>query len=286
MSLLLVTGVSGAGKSAAIDVLEDLGYFCVDNLPASLISKFIDFYQQGDENTKNVVLVADVRAYKSKTEIKKTLDVVKDSEVNGKILFLDAKNETIERRYKESKRVHPLSQKNKISTEDALKKEREILSPLYTNADYIMDTSVLSVIQFKDRIVNMFKKEENSSMAINIMSFGFKFGSPKDADIVLDVRCLENPYYIEELKNKTGLDSEVFDYVFSFNDSQKLFSYQKEMLEFSLPLYIKEGKRQITIAFGCTGGKHRSVSFAEKLAIDLKDKNYSPSISHRDITRK
>ena len=284
MSLILITGLSGAGKSLAVNAFEDIGYFCIDNIPASMISKFVEFYLHGDVLNKKIVLVTDIRGNSASEEMEQILKAIKADGVNGKILFIEAQNEVIERRYKETRRMHPISKKNNTPISLALQQEREILSPLYYSADYIIDSSILSTSQFRDKVVSMFSDGE-SAMSLNVMSFGFKFGTPKDADIVLDVRCLTNPFYIKELKEKTGLNTEVYDYVFGYQEANDLFELQKNMITYALPLYVKEGKSQLTIAFGCTGGKHRSVSFAERLAECCEDIGYKPQVQHRDIER-
>ncbi|MEG2054224.1 MAG: RNase adapter RapZ [Oscillospiraceae bacterium] len=285
MSLLLVTGLSGAGKSLAVNALEDIGFFCVDNIPSSLISKFIEFYRHGEDTLQKVAMVVDIRGNNSSDELRDVLKTIKENGVDCKILFLDANDNILERRYKETRRMHPISQKNSVSIDIALQQERDILSPLYTKADYIIDTSILSTAQLKDRVISLFTNGSATSMALNIMSFGFKYGLPKEADLVFDVRCLPNPYYIPELKEKTGLDKDVDDYVFNYEQSTKLLKLQWQLLEFSLPLYVKEGKSQLTIAVGCTGGKHRSIAFAERLATMCTSLGYKPQIMHRDIKR-
>ena len=191
----------------------------------------------------------------------------------------------LERRYKETRRRHPLCLEEDISTSQAIQKERAILEPVFEAADYHIDTSLLSTAQLKDRVVSLFASCTRDAMALTVMSFGFKYGTPKEADIVLDVRCLPNPFYVPELKAKTGCDQEVAGYVMSFPEAQQLLRRITELLEFSLPLYIKEGKSQLTVAFGCTGGKHRSITFARLVAEHLCTLGYHPSVQHRDIRR-
>lgn len=285
MSLLLVSGLSGAGKSTVVNILEDIGYFCVDNIPSGLISKFIEFYDSGESSYRNVALVADIRGNDSKEDIQTVLDAVKKAAQGCKILFLDAKSDVIERRYRESRRRHPISIKLNVSTAEAIKMERAVLAPVYGRADYIMDTSFYNKAQLRERVLSLFEEKSVSSMAVNVMSFGFKFGLPKDADLVFDVRCLPNPYYIPELKDKTGLDFDVEEYIFNFEESKKLLEIQKQLLEYSLPLYKKEGKSQLTIALGCTGGKHRSIAFAQRIYEFCKKLGYAPQVIHRDIQR-
>lgn len=190
--------------------------------------------------------------------------------MNYKILFLDARNDVLERRYKETRRRHPISIASQVSTDEAILQEREILAPLYEMADYKIDTSLFSTAQLKDRVVSLFVNRSSDAMALTVTSFGFKYGQPKEADIVFDVRCLPNPFYIPELKNKTGLDKEVVEYIMQFEEAHGLLQRMEDLVGYALPLYVKEGKSQLTIAVGCTGGKHRSIAFAEMLAAFVK----------------
>ncbi|MDD3429898.1 MAG: RNase adapter RapZ [Oscillospiraceae bacterium] len=285
MSLLIVTGLSGAGKSLAVNALEDIGYFCIDNIPPSLLSKFVDFSLQGENSLQQVAMVIDIRGGKSYESMRAAIDQLRDREIDYKILFLDARSEVLERRYKETRRRHPISLQSNCPIDEAICEERKILAPLYEKADYIIDTSILSTSQLKDRVVSLFVKGSQGSMALNILSFGFKYGLPKEADIVFDVRCLPNPFYIADLKEKTGLDHEVSDYVLQFEEARALLEKQKDLIGYSLPLYVKEGKSQLTIAVGCTGGKHRSVTFAEKIADFTRTLGFIPLIHHRDLNR-
>lgn len=286
MSFLVVTGLSGAGKSQAVNVLEDIGFFCIDNIPAALLPRILDFAQQGENALSKVAVVIDIRGLHSSGEVASALASLDDLPIDYKILFLDASDECLERRYKETRRVHPVSLSQGICTTDAIREERQILQPLFERANYVIDTTFLSTAQHKQRLCDLFLEGEGQRMAINVVSFGFKFGLPKDADIVLDVRCLPNPFYLPDLKEKTGLDQEVVDYVMSFEDSQELLKRYREMLSFSLPLYVKEGKSSLTICVGCTGGRHRSVTFARKIGELCQELGFSPSLQHRDIQRK
>lgn len=285
MDLLIVSGLSGAGKSLAIHALEDIGFFCIDNIPANLLAKLMEFAQQSENPLEKMAVVLDIRGGKSSYEIEKALRQLKESNVDYKILFLSANNAVLERRYKETRRRHPLSIASNASTDDAFCREREILEPLYEMADYKIDTSLLTTAQLKDRVVSLFVPKTSDAMAVTIMSFGFKYGQPKEADIVFDVRCLPNPYYVPELKHKTGLDEEVVSYVMQSEESQGLFERIKELIRYGLPLYVKEGKSQLTIAVGCTGGKHRSITFARKLADFTRELGYHTSVVHRDVQR-
>ena len=285
MELLVVTGLSGAGKSLAVNALEDIGYFCIDNIPAGLMPRLIDFALQGENLLEKVAIVLDVRGARSSKEIEEALDWIDESCVPYQVLFLDAGDEVLQRRYKETRRRHPISIAQGVSTSEAIAQERQILQPLFQRANYIVDTSLLSPAQNKERICTLFLGSHQTPMALTVMSFGFKFGLPKEADIVFDVRCLPNPFYIPELKEKTGLDQEVVDYVMQFEESRELLARLESLLEFSLPLYVKEGKSQLTIAVGCTGGKHRSITFARMLGEFCQKQGYNPSIQHRDARR-
>ena len=285
MELLVVTGLSGAGKSLAVDTLEDIGYFCIDNIPAGLIPRLLDFALQGETTLDKVAVVVDVRSCRSTRDAEKALESLDCCEVPYKVLFLDASDEVLSRRYKETRRVHPLSLQENCTTEEGLHREREILHPFYARADYVIDTSLLSVAQNRERICKLFLTRDKAPMLLTVMSFGFKYGPPKEADIVFDVRCLPNPFYVPQLKNKTGLDDEVADYVMQFEQSQGLLAHINSLLDFSLPLYVKEGKSQLTIAVGCTGGKHRSITFARKIGEHCQSIGYKPVMYHRDEKR-
>ncbi len=285
MNLLIVTGLSGAGKSVAVNALEDIGFFCIDNIPSNLLAKLMDFSEQSENPLEKLAIVLDVRGSRKNQDISTTLLQLKERNIEYKILFLDAQNDVLERRYKETRRRHPISIISNISTEKALVEEREILRPLLQECDFKIDTSLLSTMQLKDRVTSLFVKSTSENMLLNFTSFGFKYGQPKEADIVFDVRCLPNPFYIQELKNKAGLDKEVSDYVMSFSEAQGLLKRMESLLEYSLPLYVKEGKSQLVIAIGCTGGKHRSVTFAIKLAEFSKALGFLPQIEHRDFQR-
>ena len=222
MGLLIVSGLSGAGKSLVVHALEDIGYFCIDNLPPALLSRIVEFSKQSASEIEKLAVVIDVRSGESNGSITQALDELRKMGVPYECLFLDSQTDVLERRYKETRRTHPLSIKNRISIEEAIERERKILQPIAESANYIIDTSVLSTAQPRDRVVSLFTEDKREGMAITVISFGFKFGTPKDSDLVFDVRCLRNPFYIPELKHKTGLDKEVYDYVFSFDEAQGL----------------------------------------------------------------
>ena len=284
MRFVVVTGMSGAGKLTAQKMLEDMGYYCVDNLPVQLIVKFAELLY--DSERDKVVLGIDVRADQSFDEILQALDEMKEKGYNYEMLFLDASDRTLLKRYKESRRKHPLAMDGRV--EEGIAREREILKETKKNADYVIDTSRLLTRELREELENIFIKNENyKSLMVNISSFGFKHGILLDADLVFDVRFLPNPYYVEELKHKTGNDPEVHDYVMQFKESEDFLEKIKDLLDFLIPNYIKEGKNQLVVGVGCTGGKHRSVTLANEIYKALKDddKAYGVTINHRDIGR-
>ena len=285
MYFLIVSGMSGAGKSRAVATLEDLGYYCVDNLPISLIPRFAEICLAATERYERVALVTDVRAGGDFQQLFDSLDSIKSMGCDYRILFLNTDTPTLIRRYKETRRKHPLMEKG-MSMTAAIEKEREMLSGLRDRADFVVDTTGLSAAGLRERLLTLFSGTESGEVfEVIVQSFGFKYGLPQEADLVLDVRCLPNPFYVPELKHKTGLDQEVVDYVMASTDSQELLRRYEHMLEFALPLYVKEGKSQLMIAVGCTGGKHRSITFARKIAAFCEKLGYAPSVQHRDVKR-
>lgn len=285
MELLVVTGLSGAGKSLAVNALEDIGYFCIDNIPAGLMPRLLDFALQGETMLDKVAVVVDIRGCRTRSDVQEALTSMDSRQVPYRVLFLDASDDVLARRYKETRRIHPLCVQEGVSMTDAIEQERKILQPFFERADFVVDTSLLSAAQNKERICKLFLHQNQQPMVLTILSFGFKYGLPKEADVVFDVRCLPNPFYIPELKEKTGLDSDVVDYVMKFEQSQELLHRILDLLDYSLPLYIKEGKSQLTIAVGCTGGKHRSITFARKIAEHCQNLGYGPILYHRDQKR-
>ena len=287
MELLIVSGLSGAGKSVAMNALEDIGFFCIDNVPAGLLPSITAFSKAGDNQLERVALSMDVRGCRSREQIETALQQLDEQKTPYKILFLDAPDDVLMRRYSETRRRHPISIAEGISPRDAFLKERQILQPLKDRADYTINTGLLSTSQNKERICDLFLKNggAKNAMRLTVMSFGFKFGLPPEADLVLDVRCLPNPFYVPELKHKTGLDQEVVDFVMSHHEAQELLHRYENFLQYALPLYVKEGKSQLTIAVGCTGGKHRSITFARKLAEYCTSLGYEPGVQHRDAVR-
>lgn len=285
MRFVIVTGMSGGGKSTAMKMLEDMGFYCVDNLPVALIEKFVELVETPNTELEKVALGLDVRADQDFHQSEKTLEQLKANGYNFEILFMDANEKTLLKRYKETRRLHPLSNEKDPRIESGIAKEREILTNIKKKADYVIDTSKLLTRELKEELDRIFiKNEEFNSLMVNIVSFGFKNGIPADADLVFDVRFLPNPFYIDELKHITGNDKAVQDYVMSFPEAGQFLTKLTDMLSFLIPGYIKEGKYQLVVAVGCTGGQHRSVTLANALYKELKDKgNYGLSLSHRDI---
>ncbi len=286
MRFIIVTGLSGAGKSKAMASLEDIGFYCVDNIPPKLIPTFYDLCRNTkDSSMENVAVVTDIRGGENFDSLFDILDNLKNNDKLYKILFLEASDNILVRRYRETRRKHPLSESHRGSISQSIEFERKTLKPIRERSDYIIDTSLLSPAQLKERVSSLFLNDHKSGIIVNCMSFGFKYGTPSEADLVFDVRCFPNPYYVQELKNLTGLDNAVKDYVLEKNDTkifiEKLFS----LLDFMLPLYSNEGKSQLVIAIGCTGGKHRSVAIAQYLHSHLKALNYFTNIYHRDIQK-
>lgn len=283
MRFVVVTGMSGGGKSTALKMLEDAGFYCVDNLPASLIEKFVELIATPGSEITKVALGLDVRAGQSFKEVASILQKEKEAGYDLEILFMDASDNALVKRYKETRRVHPLAVGGRV--EDGIRKEREMLSGMKDRADYVIDTSNLLTRELKEELDRIFiKNEEYNSLMITLLSFGFKYGIPADADLVFDVRFLPNPYYIEELKQKTGNDREVQDYVMQFEESRIFLDKLTDMLQFLIPNYIKEGKYQLVVAIGCTGGQHRSVTLANELYARMKDQgSYGIKLFHREV---
>lgn len=286
MRFVMVTGMSGGGKSTAMRLLEDMGYYCVDNLPIQLIDKFVELLSTPNTEITKVAIGVDVRTYQSFARVEKTLSCLRQNGMVFEVLFMDASDAVLVKRYKESRRMHPLCSAENPRIEDGIEKERKILQQVKKDADYVIDTSKLLTRELKEELDRIFvKNEEYSSLMINILSFGFKHGIPADADLVFDVRFLPNPFYIDELKYLTGNDRGVQDYVMSFPEAGIFLDKLTDLLRFLIPNYIKEGKYQLVVAIGCTGGKHRSVTLANELYRKLRNREakYGVSLSHRDI---
>lgn len=282
MELIIVTGMSGAGKSTASKALEDIGYYCVDNMPPALMPPFLQLCRQSAQPLSRIALVTDVRAGTLFEELLAVLPTMEESVDVCRILFLDCNTEVLRRRFKESRRTHPLAGPE-CPIEQALAQERELLAPLFEMADFRIDTTYLNSAQFKSRISDLFRDQPDTEMAVQIMSFGFKYGYPAEADIMLDVRCLPNPYYVEELRPLTGMDKAVQDYVLGNPDATVFLARLQALLTHLLPLYQKEGRSQLVIAIGCTGGKHRSVTMVNELAKVFPDRRLL--VFHRDMGR-
>lgn len=284
INLVIVTGMSGAGKTVAIQSFEDLGYFTIDNMPPALVPKFLDLIEHSSDYDK-VALVVDMRSRQFFSEINSILDKIESNDnINFKILFLDATDGELVSRYKETRRSHPLAADGRVL--DGIELERELLAPLKSMSQNVVDTTELTPRHLRKAITEQFSaKEQVNQFRIEVMSFGFKYGLPLDADLVFDVRFLPNPYYQVELREKTGLDQEVSDYVMNHPESEDFYQNLKGLLQPILPGYQKEGKSVLTIAIGCTGGQHRSVAFARRLANDLS-KDWHVNESHRDKDRR
>ena len=283
MRFVVVTGMSGGGKSTALRMLEDAGFYCVDNLPVPLIEKFVELIAAPDGEVTKVALGLDVRADQAFGDVQKILENLKANGYLFEILFMEANDKTLLKRYKETRRMHPLSLAGRI--EDGIRKERKVLNDIRNKSDYVIDTSNLLTRELKEELERIFvQNEEYNSLMVTILSFGFKHGIPADADLVFDVRFLPNPFYIDELKYKTGNDKEVQDYVMGFLEASVFIDKLADMVEFLIPNYIKEGKYQLVIGIGCTGGKHRSVTLANHLYMRMKNKgSYGLKIDHRDV---
>lgn len=286
MRFVIVTGMSGGGKSTAMRLLEDMGFYCVDNLPVPLIDKFMELLTTPNTEISKAALGIDVRTDQSFAQTEKILRTMRQNGMIFEVLFMDASDQVLLKRYKESRRMHPLCTPECSRVEEGIAKERSILKQMKKDADYVIDTSKLLTRELKEELDRIFvQNEEYNSLIINIMSFGFKHGIPADADLVFDVRFLPNPFYIDELKYLTGNDRGVQDYVMGYEEAGVFLDKLTDLLQFLIPNYMKEGKYQLVIAIGCTGGKHRSVTLANELYGRLKrqDSGYGVTLSHRDI---
>ena len=284
IQLVVVTGMSGAGKTVAMQSFEDLGYFCVDNMPPALLGKFWELVKESGKISK-VALVIDLRSRAFYDEIFGMLQELDDGNDNlrPKILFLDASDEELVARYKETRRAHPLAMDGRVL--DGIQRERELLSEIKSKAQLVIDTSKISPRQLREELFLNFESDQSTAFHVNVMSFGFKYGIPIDADIVMDVRFLPNPYYVKELREKTGNDQAVYDYVMNSEMTEEFYQQFTKMLRFVMPGYQKEGKSSVTIAIGCTGGQHRSVALANRIGKALQEK-YPVNITHRDMAKR
>ena len=283
MRFVVVTGMSGGGKSTALRMLEDVGFYCVDNLPVPLSEKFVELIAMPGSEVSKVALGLDVRADQPFEDAQKALMKLRENGYSFEILFMEASDQALLKRYKETRRLHPLSPGGRV--EDGILKERKILEAIRGRSDYVIETTNLLTRELKEEIDRIFvQNEEYNSLMVTILSFGFKHGIPADADLVFDVRFLPNPFYIEELKYKTGNDREVQDYVMGFPEAETFIEKLSDLLEFLIPNYVKEGKYQLVVGIGCTGGKHRSVTLANRLFERMKNRgNYGLKIAHRDV---
>ena len=283
MRVVIVTGLSGAGETRAIRSLEDVGYYCVDNMPPFLVSKFVEMCYNSQGKLPRVALVVDARGKEMFSELKGELKILNERGFEYEILFLEASDETIIKRYKETRRKHPLSAG--VTVRDAIDSERELLADTKKIADYIIDTTNMKPEHLNENIKSLFSEvSDRENMVINIVSFGFKYGLPLDCDLVFDVRFMRNPFYVEELREKTGLEKEIIEYVMSSDEFKEFNVKLIDFIEYLIPQYIEEGKGNLVIGIGCTGGKHRSVVVAENLCNALRKEN-NCVINHRDIDR-
>ncbi|MEG0767709.1 MAG: RNase adapter RapZ [Clostridia bacterium] len=286
MNLVIVTGMSGAGKTKAVNALEDLGYYCVDNMPPQFLLSFVQLQEINKEGgARNNAVVIDARSQDTFADFLTALDTLRAEQTAFRLLFLDAEPAVLLQRYQESRRKHPLLDASHPSLQDAISRDRTLLAAVRAQADLVIDTSCLLPMQLKERIAGLFNTQEGASTLVQCLSFGFKNGLPADADLVFDVRCLPNPFYVPALKHQTGLDAPVMDYVAQWPQTQTLWAKLTDLLAFLLPLYIAEGKSQLTIAIGCTGGKHRSVATAAHLGDALRAQGIPVCVTHRDIDK-
>ena len=285
MRLVIVTGMSGAGKSTAMKMMEDMGHFCVDNLPVAFFEKFVELFRGAKISHTNVAIGMDARSGQDLDELSGVLDRIEEGQIPFEILFLDASDSVLVKRYKETRRIHPLAKDERV--DKGIERERAKIAFLKKQADYIVDTSNLLTRELKTELEKIFvHDEEYKSMMVTILSFGFKYGIPADSDIVMDVRFLPNPYYDVELRPKTGNDKEIQEFVMNCSAAGEFVDKLEDMVKFLIPHYISEGKNQLVISIGCTGGKHRSVTLANELFKRLEgDKEYGLKIEHRDITK-
>lgn len=282
MEFVVITGMSGAGKSQAMNVMEDMGYYCMDNLPPALLTKFAELTFKSNNEINKVAIVVDIRGGRFFESLFTSLDELKAMGIGYKILFLDSSDDTLIKRYKELRRPHPLKPDGNLV--EGIKEEREMLNQIKGRSDYIIDTTKFNLGMLKEEMMKIFLQgEESSKLSISVTSFGFKHGVLLDGDLIFDVRFINNPYYVPELKEFTGLEKNVKDYVFSWPQTQTFISKVMDIIEFLIPHYISEGKTQLVIGIGCTGGKHRSVAIAEEIGRLLKDKDHRAIVTHRDL---
>lgn len=287
MEFVIISGMSGAGKTSALHIMEDIGYYCVDNIPTSLLQTLYKLCKDSsDKAMKRVAVVVDVRGNGDYEVMYDDLENFKKNNEGVSILYIDAKVDSLIVRYKETRRRHPLTERLKDgSVAAAVKEEQRLLVPVKTLAYYSIDTTFMSIKQLRERIISMFLENSSNSIMITFMSFGFKYGIPLESDLIIDVRCLPNPFYIAELKEHTGLEKCIQDYVLDSEETQEFVKRLIDWLDYSLPLYLKEGKSELVVGIGCTGGKHRSVTIAELLDNYFMEKGYKCIVQHRDVKK-
>ena len=285
MNFVVVTGMSGSGKSKAMEYLEDIGYYCIDNVPPAMLTDFIKLFASSNTASDTIALGIDIRGGELYSDLNEAYTNLKELAIDFKIMFLDASDHVLQSRYKETRRKHPLLDSCNGMLADAIATERKLITPVRHISEYFIDTSSLSPSELKTEINKLFLDEPSKGISIMCVSYGTKYGSFESADLNFDVRCLPNPFYISELKEKTGLDKDVYDFVLENLTARALKSKLFDLIDYLIPLYINEGKTQLVIAFGCTGGKHRSVAFAKCLQEHLVRHGYNTSTKHRDIKK-
>ncbi|MCI9474609.1 MAG: RNase adapter RapZ [Flavonifractor sp.] len=285
MELIVISGLSGAGKSKVASFLEDMGFYVVDNMPSPLLPKFAELSMAAPGRYERVALVTDIRGGQTFDGLFEALDALHAMGCEHKILFVEASTETIIKRYKETRRIHPLAERM-LSLDAAVEQERTVLAPVRQRADYVIDTTVLSTAKLRGVLLRLFGRDsDRPAMSVSVVSFGFKYGIPMEADLVLDVRFLPNPYYIAELRHQTGLDDGVYSFVFGYQQTRDFMGHLEQLMGFLLPQYAEEGKTVLVVGVGCTGGRHRSVAVTRALAEFVRQKGYSATENHRDMTR-
>ena len=285
MEFIVISGLSGAGKSQVASFMEDIGYFVVDNMPAPLIPKFAELCMAGQAKYDRVSIVSDIRGGQTFDGLFAALSDLEEMGCDYKILYVEASPETIIKRYKETRRLHPLARDGR-SLDEAVHRERTLLEPVRDRAEYIVDTTALSTAKLRGEVLRLFGSGgPQQAMSVSVISFGFKYGIPIEADLVFDVRFLPNPYYIAELRHQTGLDKPVYDFIFGYQQTKDFMTYLERLIAFLLPQYVEEGKAALVIGVGCTGGQHRSVAVTRALADFIRQKGYDAAENHRDMTR-
>ena len=286
MQVVVVTGMSGSGKSTVMDVMEDIGYYCIDNLPPQLIHRFVEICRESENKLEKIAIAADLRSGEMFADAYDCVCRLKEqSDLHVKLLYIEAQDEVIIKRYKETRRKHPLDERFNGCLHQALEFEREQLLRLKAIADYYIETSYISVSQLKEQIRETFLETPSDSLSIKVTSFGFKYGVSTESDLVFDVRCLPNPYYIPELKALTGLDEPVRNFIFQYQQTKDFLEKTEDLLAFLLPNYVDEGKTDLVIAVGCTGGQHRSSCIAKELCDFISKRGYVANLTHRDMSR-